>query len=245
VKPYYQDESATIYRGDCLEIMAELETVDHAITDPPYSGHVHGKNRRGGSAHRGAAVSDGRELGFESLSDEVMASAAGHIGRLVKRWVLVFSDVESTSAWRSALSAVGLEYLRTGVWVKPGSTPQFTGDRPAPGFEAITICHPAGRKRWNGGGGHAVWIHPIVAGGSQHPARLHTTQKPESLMVELIHLFTDPGELILDAFGGSGTTAAAAKRLGRRCILIEREERYCEIAAKRLAQGSLFTEISA
>src|SRR5690606_30894158 len=111
--------------------------------------------------------------------------------------------------------------------------PQFSGDRPAAGFDAITICHPSGRKRWNGGGAHAVWTHPVVINGAGE-ARVHTTQKPLSLMTQLVSLFSDPGETVLDPFAGSGTTLVAAKNLGRRAIGIELDERYCEVAARRL-----------
>jgi site-specific DNA-methyltransferase (adenine-specific) len=65
------------------------------------------------------------------------------------------------------------------------------------------------------------------------------TEKPIELMRELVSLFTDPGELILDPFMGSGTTLRAAKDLGRRAIGIELEEKYCEIAVQRLAQEVL------
>ena len=79
-----------------------------------------------------------------------------------------------------------------------------------------------------------------VDGGKVHP-----TQKPEQLMAWcLTRKAGEAAATVLDPFAGSGTTGVAAKRLGRRCILIEREEKYCEIAAKRLAQGALdlFTE---
>ena len=73
-----------------------------------------------------------------------------------------------------------------------------------------------------------------VDGGKQHP-----TQKPEQLMLWCLGFLPLSAQIILDPFAGSGTTGVAAKRSGRRCILIEREEQYCEIAAKRLSQGAL------
>lgn len=169
----------------------------------------------------------------------LMRACATHFAQLTRRWVLVFSDVESDYLWRHDLQRAGLDYVRTGAWIKVGSTPQFSGDRPATGFEAVTIAHPPGRKRWNGGGKHAVWAHPIVLDRGKKGERLHPTQKPQGLMHELITLFTDPGEVILDAFAGSGTTLAAARMLGRESIGIEQDEKHCETIATRLSQGVL------
>lgn len=73
-----------------------------------------------------------------------------------------------------------------------------------------------------------------VDGGKVHP-----TQKPEQLMLWTMRFLPPTARTILDPFGGSGTTAVAAKRMGRRCILIEREEKYCAIAASRLSQMAL------
>jgi len=75
----------------------------------------------------------------------------------------------------------------------------------------------------------------LVTEGNNHP-----TVKPVRLMRHLIELVTEPGDAILDPFLGSGTTAVAAKELGRKLIGMEQDERYCQIAAKRLAQGVLF-----
>ena len=134
------------------------------------------------------------------------------------------------------MEAAGLVYKRTCIWVKPDGMPQYTGDRPGMGYEAMVALHAKGRSRWNGGGKHGVWTIPKGSGQGANP---HPTQKPERLMEMLVADFTDAGELILDPFAGSGTTLVAAKRLGRRAIGIEQEEKYCEVIAKRLAQGAL------
>lgn len=247
--PYYADEAVTLYHGKAEDVLPTLEQVDHVITDPPYSEHVHGNarssrmqsaNDRGG--RYGADARRNVDLGFDHLTPELRAFCAEQFARLARRWVLVFSDIESDHLWRADLTGSGLDYVRTGVWHKVGSTPQFSGDRPATAVEAITIAHPKGRKRWNGGGGHAIWSVPIVLDRGGNEKRLHTTQKPESLMRALVEQFTDEGDVILDAFGGSATTGVAAKYLGRRCILIEENEARAEVAARRLtaAPDTLF-----
>jgi site-specific DNA-methyltransferase (adenine-specific) len=145
----------------------------------------------------------------------------------------------SIHRWRAQLEGAGLRYVRTGAWVKPDPMPQFSGDRPAVGFEPCTIAHAQGPMRWNGGGKPAVWTY-FTAKGNALDRPDHPCPKPLPLMRTLIEQFTDPGDLILDPFMGSGTTLRAAKDLGRRAIGIEINEQYCRIAAERMAQGVLF-----
>lgn len=80
---------------------------------------------------------------------------------------------------------------------------------------------------------------PNVIGVARDENDLHQSPKPVLLMEKLLAVVSDVGDLILDPFVGSGSTLVAAKRLGRKAIGIEIEERYCEVAAKRLAQGVL------
>jgi DNA modification methylase len=245
--PYWssRDGRIVLHLGDCREVMATLadKSIDVVITDPPYSEHVHTKSRRGGGGKNGrSTIVSEKELGFAHLSADVMTACADAYDRLARRWVLVFSDVESSHLWRGELTASGLEYTRTGAWIKNGGTPQFTGDRPAVGFEAITICHPNGKKKWNGGGTPAVWNYTVALPHLED--RVHTTQKPIKLLRRLVELFTDPDELILDPFAGSGTTLVAAYEQGRRAIGVELDPKNAAACAARLesltAQGALF-----
>lgn len=224
--------------------------VDVTITDPPYSAKTHEAQRRGHIGHEKgkgrAAFSRSIDLGFDALTPGLRAVVAGELARITRRWVLVFTDAEGTRGWIDALEGAGLEHVRVGCWVKVGSTPQFTGDRPASGHEEIVIAHRPGKKRWNGGGQHAVWSVPIALDRGGKGRRLHTTQKPLALMETLVRLFSDPGELIADPFAGSGTTGVAAVRLGRRFVGWERQEKYAAAASKRLEatryQPELFAE---
>ena len=244
--PYYEQDGITIYHGDCRDILPLIETgsVDLVLTDPPYSDAVHGKsltrlNLPDVTKWPGAAGNRAEGITFSALASRTRIQIALESARLSRRWVIAFADIESAHDWRCDMESSGLDYVRTGAWVKQGAMPQVTGDRPGCGFEAVVIAHQPGRKRWNGGGKHAVWTYPIVLNRGGNTPRVHPTEKPMALMRELISLFSDSGEVIIDPFMGSGTTLRAAKDLGRKAIGIELEERYCEIAAKRLQQSVL------
>ena len=241
--------------GGGLETLAD-GSCDVGILDPPYSEHVHENHRRGTSNRNQNAtyviasgetkrrISESKELGFDHITQEEMERVADHLARIVRRWSLVFCDVESVHFWRGALASAGLEVPRTCgseqpatvIWHKLGGAPQFTGDRPAVAFEAIVVAHPPGKKRWNGGGKAGWYAVPTAIDRDRTglDERVHTTQKPVALMEALIRDFSDPGELILDPFAGSASTGVAALRLGRRFLGFERDEKMAAVAATRL-----------
>lgn len=223
---YYQDEAVTIYHGRSQDVIPGLGQVDHVVTDAPYSEAVSKGSR---TAKNFGPLDPQAFIGF-SITAEALRGLIASIPAL--RWAIIFCDWKHGAALE-AEAPEGWRFVREGCWTKPNGAPQFTGDRPAPGWEAISILHREGKMRWNGGGRRAVWDYPVERQNG------HPTPKPLPLMLELVSLFTDPGETILDPFMGSGTTLRAAKDLGRKAIGIELEEKYCEIAAKRMCQGVL------
>jgi site-specific DNA-methyltransferase (adenine-specific) len=211
-------DTVTLYEGDCLDVLPTLEpgSVDAVITDPPYGEKTHAGAR---TTRPGVSLTTEKLITFDSVDDAAFLSLCEACVRVSRRWVLMTCD------WRHSAAAErsGLPVVRCGVWVKPDGAPQFTGDRPGTGWEAVLILHRPGKKRWNGGGHHAVWVCGVER-GNKHP-----TQKPLRLVREWVRLFTDPEETILDPFAGSGTTGIAAMLEGRKCILIEKDPAYCEV----------------
>jgi hypothetical protein len=245
VTPYYEQSGVTIYHDSCQLLLADMAKVDHVITDPPYEAEAHTLQRRvkRSDGHGGEAIAVVEPLDFPPITAATRAYCGSAFGVLARRWVLVFCQIEGAPLWRVSCEAGGLVYKRTCLWVKRDGMPQLTGDRPGMGYEAFVALHAKGASRWNGGGAHGVYDVPKGADGglgrNEHP-----TQKPEALMMQLIADFTDPNETILDPFMGSGTTLVAAKRLQRKAIGIECDERYCEIAARRLQQEALPLEVA-
>lgn len=235
--PYYQDEAVTLYHGDCRELLAGMDasSVDCVITDPPYSEATH-KNARSNSSSakaRSNRVLHGIRRDFGSIEADDLRSILAQCGRASRGWVVATLDYHHAFTYE-ANPPEGLRLMRLGVWLKTDPMPQISGDRPAPGWESIAYMHRADRRSvWNGGGKHGNWHGPKEQKGD------HPTAKPLPMVSNWVRLFTNPGDLILDPFAGSGTTLKAAKSEGRKAIGVELDEAYCEVIAKRLAQGVL------
>jgi site-specific DNA-methyltransferase (adenine-specific) len=232
--------------GDCLDPATGLasladKSVDHVITDPPYEAEAHTLQRRTKSDRGDGKQAGGGDrrivvqapLDFAPMTVEERTVVAAQFARVARRWIVVFCQAEAVQAWREALVAGGAVYKRACVWVKPDAQPQLTGDRPGMGYESMVVAHAPGRSRWNGGGRVGVYVENK---NRSDPRRTgHPTQKPLGLMEALVRDFTDPGDLVLDAYAGSGTTGAACRRLGRRFLGFERREDYHAMAALRIA----------
>jgi site-specific DNA-methyltransferase (adenine-specific) len=215
-----------VVEGDSVALLPTLpeRAVDHVITDPPYAEKTHAGAR---STRPGVRLTTVKLVEFASVDDEWFLALCDALVRVSRRWVVMTCD------WRHSAAAFrrGAAVVRCGVWVKPDAAPQFTGDRPGTGWEAVLILHRKGRKRWNGGGHHAVWRHRVERG--EHPC-----MKPLPLLREWVTQFTDPGDVVLDPFCGSGQTGVAALSLGRRFVGVEIDPAYAALARRRLAEAS-------
>jgi len=210
-KPYYQDEWVTIYHGDCREILPELPKVDLVLTDPPY-----GFNR---------FDTDGQD--WFLLVKEVFDIIPLKLGK----WAFVFTG---TGGIKALLQAISLDYKRM-LWLYKPNDCTF----PYRGWllksEAIALFSNGkpqplnDRKPYR----HDCYLHYAVG---QEGVEGHPTVKPHAIIEDLV-LRAFENDLILDPFLGSGTTCYCAKKLNRKCIGIEIEEKYCEIAAKRCSQS--------
>lgn len=211
MKPYYQDDWATIYHGDCREILPQLEPVDLVLTDPPYGiGEAAGRNKSRGKL----AVS--KDYGYSDwdskrVDKDIIFLALGLSKRSIIFGGNYYSDIlTAQSCWL--------------VWDKENGATDFADCELA--WTNLRQAVRLRKHRWHG----------MLRKGNED--RFHPTQKPMDLMKWCIQKADKDGEngTILDPFMGSGTTLLAAKNLNRKSIGIELEEKYCEIAAKRLSQ---------
>jgi site-specific DNA-methyltransferase (adenine-specific) len=214
--------NASLYLGDCIDILPTLPKVDAVITDPPYGIALNTDNRRfsGGTAgnmsRRGNGVgsADGRPI----IGDDKPFDPA---------FLLDYGKEQIIWGWNNYPDRLPRGACL--VWLK----------RLDPAFGSfLSDAETAWMSR-----GHGVYCRRDLTNNAIAKDRAHPTQKPVGLMVWCIEFLSSP-ETILDPFMGSGTTGVAAIQLGRKFIGIEREPKYFDIACKRIeqavAQGQLF-----
>jgi len=209
VKPYYSHGGITIYHGDCLEIMPELEPVDLVLTDPPY-GISHPTDYR--SRARGKWSVCHNYPPVHGDNNPFDPNPLLNKSEAICLWGANYycDKLPTTSGWL--------------VWDKerPHLLDQATAELAWTNFiKGIRVF----RHLWNG-----------MQRDSELNAFFHPMQKPKALMKWVLTLKWTPQGTILDPYMGCGPVLVAAKELNRKAIGIEIEEKYCEIAARRLSQ---------
>lgn len=229
--------SYVIYCGDNHEYYPAIPAVQAVFTDPPYGTEVHDKDKVGRNE---SGQVDSVPVPFISLTASDMAGVARFCEERCSGWALIFCQTEQIKDWRSMMEGRTLDairYFRPMLWIKPDAKPNLRGHGPGIGHETIQSywCGPE-KQRWNGGGKVGVFYHTRNRrsdGGMKHP-----TEKPVSLMKELVRYFTNPGDTIFDPFMGAGSTGVAAIELGRNFIGIEKNRAFYEEAERRLQEAA-------
>ena len=230
-EPYYEHTGITIYHGDCREILPGLPKCDLLLTDPPYPGMKGGTSitfDRGVVKRWGSSLTVGTPWG-EDISPLIDAALLAEFGALI---FCSFHFVDRVPMM------IEMERVALLTWFKRNSMPSACN---APHFLTEYIW---AFKRKPGLEWRKLRTHydvPMLQAGCIAVERIcdggraaHPTQKPIDLIQSLLSI---GGSSVLDPYCGTGTTLVAAKNLGRKAIGIEIEERYCEIAAKRLSQS--------
>lgn len=245
--PYFQREGVTIYLGDALELLPELEPGKFAalVTDPPYSsgGAFRGDRTRpavekyvqwGTLAYRPDFAGDSRDQrGFLAWCSLWLAAARAACRPSAH--AAVFSDWRQLPTMTDALQAGGWTWRGVAVWSKA------YGRVNSAGFSAATEFVPWGT---NGPAPEERETYPagvFECQSQRGDERAHVAQKPEPVMRWLCSV-VEKGGPILDPFMGSGTTLRAALDMGNPVVGFDSDERYCEMAARRLGQGVLAFE---
>jgi site-specific DNA-methyltransferase (adenine-specific) len=251
--PYYDEDGITIYHGEACVVMDELKpaSADVLLTDPPYSS---------GGMFRSDRASDPsvKYRGWSQNPDGSRRPPTAEYGSFAGdnkdqwawiRWVtgwsmdalrvvrpgghgFIFSDWRQLPAATDAIQFGGWSWRSVIVWDKGVGRPikgQFRNH-----LEYVVWATKGNYERTEDYPSTLIQV-PTV----NHTERVHVTEKPVDLLVELLRVVDLESPVVLDPFMGSGSSLIAARRMGLPAIGIEIEERYCEIAVQRLAQGVL------
>jgi site-specific DNA-methyltransferase (adenine-specific) len=244
-EPYYQDDAVTLYCGDMREILPTLGEFDACVTDPPYGE---------------------TSLAWDRWPDGWPAMVAAHTRSL---WCfgsmrMFLNRREEFAGWRLSQDVVWRKNTGTspaadrfrrvhevaGHWYRGQwrDVHHVVPRRPREGRNQGTRrAHSVGTHVGTYSSGSGPWCDDgtrlavsVVEAKTMRLTGIHPTEKPGAVLAPLIEYSVPPGGLVLDVFAGSGSTGLTARQLGRRAVLIEANEGYCEKAAERLSVPDLF-----
>ena len=219
LEPFHEEKAGLIYCRDCLEVMKNMpdNCVDLVVTDPPYG------------------------INFETWDIIDCLPVFSEFKRIAtaNSFILIFGSIRNAPEFLKVCVELGI-FRRWITWAKP-RTAHIVSEGLIWQTDIIIMCKKG--KPFVKKGFHPLYRDfiefPIVQNGDGDYTG-HKAQKPVELLTMLVDKYSQPGDLILDPFLGSGTTAVAAKMLHRNFIGIEISPKYCEIARQRLGQEVLF-----
>lgn len=249
----------TILKGDCIELMRSLPeaSVDLIFADPPYNLQLRGDLHRPDNSRVDAVDDHWDQFSSFAVYDKFTREWLAAAKRLLKPngaiWVI--GSYHNIFRVGAALQDAGYWILNDVIWRKSNPMPNFRGKRFTNAHETMiwasksegakyTFNYEALKSLNEGIQMRSDWVLPICNGGErlkdENGDKAHPTQKPTSLLHRVLVGSTNPGDVVLDPFFGTGTTGAVAKMLGRDWIGIEREPAYIEAATKRIADVRAF-----
>ncbi len=239
--------------GDCIPMMGMLPaaSVHCVFADPPYNLQLKGELRRPDDSLVDGVDDDWDKFGDFAAYDDFTRAWLGECRRLLQKdgTIWVIGAYHNIFRIGSILQDLGFWILNDVVWRKANPMPNFRGRRFTNAHETLIWAARGrdSRHRFNYQAMKALnddlqmrsdWFLPLCTGPerlrNQHGLKLHPTQKPEALLHRILMASTAPGDVVLDPFLGTGTTAAVAKRLHRHFIGIERHPAYVEAAIGRV-----------
>ncbi|AWZ19987.1 modification methylase [Roseovarius sp. TM1035] len=244
----------TIIAGDCIEVMNSLPeaSVDLIFADPPYNLQLKGDLHRPDNSQVDAVDDAWDQFASFAAYDKFTQDWLKAARRLLKPHgaIWVIGSYHNIFRVGAALQDAGYWILNDVIWRKSNPMPNFRGKRLTNAHETMiwasksegakyTFNYEALKSLNDGVQMRSDWVLPLCTGHERlkddNGDKAHPTQKPESLLHRVLVGSTNPGDVVLDPFFGTGTTGAVAKMLGRDYIGIEREAAYRSVAEKRLA----------
>lgn len=242
-----------IYQGDCRDVLATLpsKSVDLIFADPPYNLQLRGDLLRPNQTKVDAVDDAWDQIGDFQAYDQFTREWLTACRRVLKDtgtlWVI--GSYHNIYRVGTVVQDLGFWFLNDVVWIKSNPMPNFRGVRFTNAHETLLWCKKSKDQKKYTFNYHSMkalnddkqmrsdWALPLCTGAERlrvNGEKVHTTQKPEALLYRVLMASTNPSDVVLDPFFGTGTTGAVAKKLGRHFVGVEREAHYLAAAQARI-----------